>query len=292
MPKITVDHTACIHCGACVEVCRFAHVFAMGEKGSEAVRSEECWACGQCVAACPTDAIDHETFPLEECPLVVDTEIPTPEQLDIALRSRRSVRTYEKQPVPREVVRAIVTSARSAPTASNRQAIDWLAFDDPARIAEFSRGTVQRISQLSRWAANPIIRPLIRLRAGAAGVRALRRYASTVERFEREMDAGLDPIFHHAPVVLIGHSAEGSTFGRDDTVYAAYNMMLAAERRGLGTCQIGFFQTMIERTPRLLRAISLPEHRTPQVVLTLGYPKFAYRRLIPRRIPDLAWNPR
>ena len=292
MPKIVVDHTACVRCGACIDVCSAAHVFAMGEQGSEPVRAEKCWGCGQCVAACPTDAIDHETFPLEECPLIEPGSLPDWQTMQTALRARRSVRTYDKRPVPRERVREIVTSAQSAPTARNNQALDWIALDDRARITELGRATVARMQQLVRWAENPVTRPAFRIAAGREAAHAARAYARTVRRLARELDHGNDPIFHHAPVVLIGHAVSGNPFGRDDAIYATYNMMLAAERYGLGTCQIGFFQMMVERSPKLARSLALPEGRVPQVAFTLGYPRYPYRRMVPRRIPNLAWNPR
>ena len=81
-------------------------------------------------------------------------------------------------------------------------------------------------------------------------------------------------------------------FGRDNAIYATYNVMLAAQRSDLATCQIGFFQAVAARSGRLCREIGIPEGRVPQVAVALGYPLHTFRRVPPRRTPDLAWNPR
>lgn len=292
MAKITVDPTACVRCGACIDVCFGARVFEMGDLGARAVRPEDCWACGQCVAVCPTDAIDHDLFPLEECPIVESSELPTTEQLTAAFRSRRSNRTFLEKPVLRETVLELVSLGRWAPTASNNQAIDWIAFDDRARIAEMSRATVAGMRRYAKLAANRFVRPFLRIAAGREAVESLRESIDGIERMADRLASGADPIFYRAPVVLVGHSPSGSHFGRDDAIYATYNLMLGAERYGLVTCQIGFFQAILSRSARLQKTIGIPESRVPQVAVALGYPKHPFRRVPDRRIPNLIWNPR
>jgi len=53
----------------------------------------------------------------------------------------------------------------------------------------------------------------------------------------------------------------------------------------------GYFQTILDRSSRLRRALGLPEGRRAQVALVLGYPQYRFHRLLPRRKPDLVWNP-
>jgi len=291
MPKITIDETACIRCGKCVDVCAIAHVFEMTDVSSVAARPEDCWKCGQCVAGCPTDAIDHEAFPLEECPVIESSELPPLDSLIAGFRMRRSQRAFQDLPVDREIIRELVSLGRWAPTASNRQSIDWLAFDDPIRIAEFSKRTVAEMSRFARLARNPLIRLVLPLIIGRSTSRQL-RMSGLVDRLQSARNRGEDPIFYHAPIVLIGHCPSGSRFGRDDAVYATYNMMLAAETLGLGTCQIGFFQIVVEKSSRMLHGIGLPKGRSPQIAIAIGYPRHKFRRGIPRRSPNLTWNTR
>jgi len=292
MATIQVDQRACIRCGACVDVCSIAGVFELTSDGSTAVRPDACWHCGQCVAVCPTDAIDHDGFPLEECPMIDERRLPTVEDLTMAFRARRSCRTFEDKPVPREVIRDLVTLGRWAPTASNRQSLDWIAYDDRERIGELTDNVISEFRRFARLADSPILRPFISLVIGRQAARQLQRAKDSLERLLRQREAGDDPIFYGAPVVLLGHCPSGSTFGRDDAIYATYNIMLAAERFGLGTCQIGFFQMAFEKSARLRRKVAVPEGRKPQVAIALGYASHSFRRVLPRRSPNLGWNPR
>jgi nitroreductase len=91
--------------------------------------------------------------------------------------------------------------------------------------------------------------------------------------------------------VLVAHVPRGTYFGRDDGVYAAYNLILAAQRLGLGTCQIGYVNIALERNRGLRRMLGLPSERQLEVALALGYPRFEFQRGLPRRRTDLVWNP-
>jgi nitroreductase/NAD-dependent dihydropyrimidine dehydrogenase PreA subunit len=292
MATISIDRKACTRCGACVDVCFIAGVFELTDEGSSAVRPESCWHCGQCVAVCPTDAIDHDGFPLENCPMIGEKDVPALDDLTTAFRARRSCRTFEEKPVPREVVRDLVTLGRWAPTAGNSQSLDWIAFDDREKINQLSDTILSESRRFASIVSNPILRPFIPLAIGRDTSKRLRGAKASIERLLRLRDAGEDPIFHRAPVVLLGHSPAGNNLGRDDAIYAAYNMMLAAGHFGLGTCQIGFFQIAFEKSARLRRKVTLPKGRTSQVAMAVGYPRHTFRRALPRRSPNLSWNPR
>lgn len=292
MAQIQVDPKACVKCGACVDVCAGARVYEMGEESSTVVRPTACWACGQCVAVCPTDAIDHEFFPPEDTPIIEPGELPSKDVLVSAFRYRRSVRAYQQKPVPREVIRELVSIGRWAPTATNNQALDWIAFDDRARILGLARATVDGLGRYVKLARNPLIGMFMQLAVGRENTRRLREYAPAIAKMDELVGNGGDPIFHQAPVVLIGHTQKGNLFGRDDAVYAMYNMMLACQRFDLATCQIGFFQSIVERSAKLKKSIGIPEGRVPQVAFSMGYPRHTFRRAPERRKPDLTWNPR
>jgi len=292
MATIRVDQKACIRCGACVDVCTAARVFELTESGSSAVHPEDCWHCGQCIAVCPTDAIDHDGFPLEQCPMVGADDLPSVDALTTAFRARRSCRTFLDKPVPREVVRDLVSLGRWAPTASNNQSLDWMAFDDREKIAELSDAVISDFRRFSRLADHPLVRPLLPLAIGREAARQLHASKEGLDRMIDRHRSGEDPVFCNAPVVLLGHSPSGNQFGRDDAIYAAYNMMLVAGQLDLGSCQIGLFQIALEKGSKVRRTLTVPAGRTVQVAVAIGYAKHAFRRILPRRLPNLTWNPR
>jgi nitroreductase/NAD-dependent dihydropyrimidine dehydrogenase PreA subunit len=293
MAEIAVSQEMCTRCGACVAVCTGRVYRRAGEEERiEAAAPEECWSCGQCVAVCPADAIQHSAYPVEECPLVDAGAVPTVEGLVAALRGRRSLRMFRERPVERWVVEELVEVGRWAPSAGNGQPVDWLAFDGPAQIAALSGEAVAALAQTARMVRNPLLRPLLALTLGAERVRGGLEAADSFERLARERAQGEDPIFFRAPVVLVAHVPEEDYFGRDDAVYAAYNVMLVASAAGLGTCHVGYFMVALERSQKLRGMLGLSEGRRVEVVLTLGYPRYRFRRMPVRRRQGVEWKSR
>ena len=289
MPDIVVDQERCTRCGACVAVCAAAQVFELGEEAAEVVRPEDCWLCGHCVAVCPVDAVRHSAYPLDECPRI--RSLPSYEELVGALRERRSLRVYRDKPVPRETVRQLVDVSRWAPSATNQQVVDWVALGDPARIAQLRAEVVATVGRLAGLLQNRLLRPFLYLVLDNDDVREAVESADDFEQLVEEHADGRDLIFYDAPVVLAAHVPKGTYFAREDAVYAAYNLMLAAERLGLGTCHIGYVNVALERNQELQRIVGLARDRQIEVVLTLGYPRFQFRRALPRRPMGLDWNP-
>ena len=289
MPNIIVDQDTCTRCGACVAVCASARVYQLGETAARPVRPEDCWSCGHCVAVCPVDAIRHPDYPLERCPAL--ESLPSYQELVAALRDRRSLRAFRPKPVPRETVRQLVDVSRWAPSASNRQPVDWIAIDNPEHIARLSAEVATTMASLARLLRSRLLRPFLQLFMGRSNVAHAVEAADKLAGLADDRAGGADPIFYHAPVVLVAHVPEKAFFGRDDAVYAAYNLMLAAERLGLGTCHIGYVNAALTRNSRLRRTLGLPEGRQLEVVLILGYPRFPFHRALPRRRMDVHWNP-
>ncbi len=81
-PVIAVDHAACILCDRCIRACddvQNNHVIGRTGKGHTAriafdlnqpMGLSTCVSCGECAAACPTDALTHKSITL---PLLPDT---------------------------------------------------------------------------------------------------------------------------------------------------------------------------------------------------------------------------
>ncbi len=289
MPDIAVNEERCTRCGACVAVCSNSHVFQLGERAAEAVRPEDCWLCGHCVAVCPVDAVDHSAYPVDACPEIGG--LPSYEELVTALRERRSLRVFRDEPVPRETVRQLIDVSRWVPSASNAQVVDWVGLNDPERIARLSAEVVGTLGRAARLVQNRLLRPFLYLALGRRNVEKAVASADGFQRLAEAQARGEDPIFHHAPVVLAAHVPQGAYFGRDDAVYAAYNLMLAAERLGLGTCHIGYVNVALRRSQEPQRMLGVPPERQIEVVLTLGYPRFQFRRALFRRRMELEWNP-
>ena len=62
-------------------------------------------------------------------------------ELQKAIFSRRTVRKFKKDPVPREIVEQIIDAARYAPSACNLQLWEFIAVDDPELIGQIAEET-------------------------------------------------------------------------------------------------------------------------------------------------------
>ena len=51
-----------------------------------------------------------------------------------AIRTRRTIRKYKQERIPPEVLEELVDGARLAPSATNRQPLEYLAVEDPSLL--------------------------------------------------------------------------------------------------------------------------------------------------------------
>lgn len=277
---ITINRDSCIQCGACADICYARDVFELKEDGPHVIHPEKCRLCGHCLAVCPTDSIDHEKIRLHECPLIDPQQLPSLEMLLAAFRARRSYRRYSDRPVPRKLIQDLISCSRWIPTGENRQFLDWIVLDDERSIKKLLQSALEEVRLSTKMG-----RDISKFLGGLSIEEIDRIIAEAVQKKKR--------FFFNAPVVLAGFCDKNSFCAREEATYAAYNITLAAERMGLGTCHIGSIQLLLEEFPHLQHDIlGVPEGKEVHVLLTLGYPAWDFRRMVPRRKPDILWNPK
>lgn len=168
-------------------------------------------------------------------------------ELTEAVRRRRMVRNYNRQPVPRDVLERIVTLARNAPSAGFAQGQRFIVVTDEAR----------------------------------------RRQIAALAHETEHVERGLDPWLSSAPahvVLCVDRSAYDERYSAPDkrsshrpaewevpydVVDAGASMMLlllAAVDEGLAA---GFFGA--HRIPGLRELLRLPEDVKPVGIVTIGH---------------------
>lgn len=96
MAQIHINQNTCIRCKKCVRICPSALFTLQEDKGIE-VNAEDCISCGHCVAVCPTNSIEHADFPPEKVHTIDRSQLPTADQVELLIRSRRSNRAFSKE---------------------------------------------------------------------------------------------------------------------------------------------------------------------------------------------------
>ena len=152
-----------------------------------------------------------------------------------------SVRNYKPDPVPQEMIQAIVAAAQRSSTSSNLQMMSVVAVTDAdkrARLAQLcgNQGHIAQAPVFMAWCAD-----LNRLDR-ACELRGYTQVAGYVENF---------------------------LLAAVDTAIAAQTGALAAESQGLGICYIG----SIRNNPKdVIELLDLPRLVFPVTGMTVGWP--------------------
>ena len=170
-----------------------------------------------------------------------------------AIHGRRSVRSYDPRPVPRELIESVILDAAQAPPPF-RDMVPWTftVIEGVERIAAYGERAMQyaRDHRPTGPGSNWVERPGFK-------------------------------IFWDAPVVVIISGPVG------DCNRAGQNFMLSAHARGLGSCWVGSPMLWLS-TPEVRAELKIPSELTPVAVLCFGYPA-AIPEPIARSRPPVVW---
>ncbi|MCL5035927.1 MAG: nitroreductase family protein [Chloroflexi bacterium] len=282
--QITVDNEKCTGCNLCSKVCKivFKHT-----KGIPPVveHPEICNRCGHCVAICPEGAI--KTSWGEAGPFPPEPEDPAG-ALDFLIRTRRSVRQYKDEPVPREILKDLVETASLAPTGCNNRDVKFTVITDRQRLKEISALTRKTMHGLLEKLKSPLGRFFVGMAIGKERLESMREAAPFFTELIDNAPEEADPILYKAPAAVIIHHPSADFSAEANCWLAVTYLMLAAQARGLGTCLIGFV-TGSARNPELKSKLGVPEGNGVYACVILGYPNIRYSRQVPYGKPDITW---
>lgn len=249
-----------------------------------------CILCGHCAALCPTGALSHGG--LYDAPMAPVPALPAEaaDAFAALVRRRRSHRHFAKTPVPREQLEYLVDLCRFSPTGANTQTVALNVIERPERIAELAQATVTHfmalIAALDREAQTYTTAGKAIPSSVTAGIERHRRYRN----LQRSLDSGRDPIFYHAPAVVVFHASESARTPKDDCVIAAHTLTLGATALGLGSCYIGLFTRAANENPAVWSALDLPKGSRVFSTVMLGIPKLTFHRTVSRPPLPTKWE--
>jgi nitroreductase/NAD-dependent dihydropyrimidine dehydrogenase PreA subunit len=290
---ISINPEACTDCLDCYSVCPnlvFATATVPGHGPNVQVRyPEQCCACGHCIAVCPTGAISHPELPIEEFQPLPSLTV-TPEAMQTLLRSRRSIRNYRPNPIPREVVTSLLTAATHAGTSSNGQTEGFILVEDQSFLRQLEELVVQVLwgAGLKHLGKDSPMRRLLGWKYGAEMVRQYQSYHGIFQH-RREHDQVTGVIFRNAPLVLIAHGMRQNVLAGANCALAVRNVELMSLTMGLGTCWVGFLVAAAALSKRIGRLLKLPNDRRIHGALMIGYPAERYQCQIPRKPRQVTW---
>lgn len=152
------------------------------------------------------------------------------------IKTRRSVRSYSSDPIPREKIERCLEAARLAPSACNSQPWTFIVVDDPTLKNELAEAAFSGIYQMNAFAKKaPVI---------VVALVEKSKYAAKL--------GGLIMNIHYSLI---------------DVGIACEHFVLQAEEEGLGTCWLGWFHAK-----KVKKILGLSKRTHIATLISLGFP--------------------
>lgn len=181
------------------------------------------------------------------------------------IKKRRSVRSFDPRPVPRETLAEIIEAGNMAPSGCNVQGWRFVAVVDKPFIRKMADLALPRYKKWMENCTNEVLKD--------------RR---------KEIDVKEpDPVYYEAPAVLFVIGTSGMTVDLDCAM-ACENIMLAARSLDIGSCWVFFGQLALD-DPQIREALELKQGEKVFGPILLGYPKGEFPEPPAKNAPVIKW---
>ena len=274
MATIKVDKNTCKGDGRCVEICPI-HILKMNEK--ERVPefipggADICIDCGHCFAFCPAGSIELSTMSVEDALRLDHAKLPSPEQVELFLKGRRSIRNYKDEPVTKEAIEKLLDIARYAPSGINRQPVNWAAIMGKEKVYDLAQAVANWMEEL--------------LKAKSALAESL--------HFDRLVDSwknGKDLICREAPCIVIAYGLKDDPLVPQSCTISAAYLELAAFGLGLGACWAGYVNMAVNMSENVRKSVGLSGRASAGAAMMVGHAKYRYSRIPSRNPAKVIWK--
>ena len=274
MSTLTFDDAKCTRCGICVLECppriieiKEPEVLPSVVPGQE----DRCITCGHCVSVCPVEAVSLNSMAPADCDLVNRALLPTAEQMEHLLKSRRSIRVYQDKPVPRETLSKLIDMVRYAPSGHNVQPLHWMIVEDRVEMRRLAALVIEWMNLINK--KSPKLSEQFHF-----------------DIFVNAWQHGEDRVLRGAPHVIVAHAPKETGLGQETAAIALAHLELAAYSMGLGTCWAGYLMLAATTFPALINELGLPGGHRCFGAMMVGYPKHRFKRIPLRNQPSILWR--
>lgn len=253
--KITVNKEKCIHCGLCLKDCIVNALEFDSDKNPKYGQNGEnnCVACQHCMAVCPTGALSFGNKNSDDS---IEAGYANSEELLQLIKSRRSVRHYKNESVPKEKLNKIAQMLLYPPSGGNRDNLHFSIVETKEKMEEIIRISYEKIS--SATLSNPMF-----------------------EMAKNAFQNGNDIIYRGATsmiAVAIDKSKTIAGCETADPIIALSFADLYAQSLGLGTLWCDFAVNMANMIPDIYSLLEIPDNYKLDYILLLGVPAINYKR--------------
>lgn len=263
MLRFQVDEERCIQCGECAQDCP-AGIIALDDY-PRITDQARCIQCQHCLAVCPTAALSILGNNPDDS-LALAGNLPPAEQLATLIKGRRTVRRYQQENLPAQLIDELLNTACHAPTGVNARAVLFTVIRERAILERLRDELITRLSELKKADQLP---------SGLAG-----KYLHWVITAWR--DKGQDIMFRGAPHLLITSTPADVPCPGQDSLIALTTFDLYAQAKGVGTVWDGICMMALAACPEMPAKLGIPADHTLGYAMAFGAPAVEYHRTIQR----------
>ena len=253
--KITINEEKCIHCGMCIKDCIVSILEFDENKHPKYCQNGEnsCVACQHCMAICPTGALSFGNKNPNDS---MDVGYGNSEELLKLIKSRRSIRQYKNESVPKDKLEKIAKMLVYPPTGGNKDNLHYSIVESKEKMDEIRKLTYDKI--LSAQNSNPHF-----------------------EMAKKSYLNGNDIIYRGATSMIAVAIDKNNTIAGCETadpIIGLSYLDLYAQSLGLGTVWCDFALTIARQIPEVYSMLEIPDNYTLDYILMLGVPNISYKR--------------
>jgi len=288
-----IDQQTCKACGLCSEVCpnKILSKNPLGKITFRQDRLSFCMKCGQCMAICPTKSIRIEGLSYSgdffEIPEGTAVEAP----FFNMIASRRAIRNFRDQPVPKDLLEKVVQAITFAPPGFTPIKTEIVVVQDTEIIRKALPYMIKLYDDLVRAMGNPIGRLFIRREVGKEKFNTIKNHLIPLlkSRLPELKRGEEDTLTRYAPAMIVFHASKTAENYETDAYVALTYGFLAAHALGLGGSAMDIIPPAIQHSPELRKMFSIPDGNRVVASMILGYPKHPYQRGIRRALKSVTW---
>ena len=272
MLEFVVDVETCIGCGQCASDCPAMIIdMTTGIPVIAGDMEQYCIGCLHCVAICSEGSVAILGHGPQDG-LELPGRMPDPEQVELLIKGRRSVRKYQDENIDQALIEKMVEVAWHAPSGHNDRQLLYTVIDDKEKLDELR------------------IEAFIGLEKLIAENRLPKGMEMFIDIIEAWKTTGRDILFRGAPHLLIVSALEESASPLHDCLIGLTTFELYAQSKGVGTIWNGLAMlTITELVPSLQKMLGIPANHKIGYVMGFGYPAIQYERTIDRGKPQVNW---
>ncbi|MFA5996044.1 MAG: nitroreductase family protein [Patescibacteria group bacterium] len=290
----TIDQNKCQRCGTCVAICP-NKVYKKDANGNIVVdpkRIHLCVQCGHCMAACPNKAVFVEGLSYDKDFFDLSKNNVAFQDFYNFISTRRAIRVFQPKAVSPELLQKVVSALETAPMSyPPNHKVQLTIINGREKIVRALPLLTTSYKQLVRYMRNPIIRQVIKHRAGKSNYNSLKGHVVELMTTKLPaMEQGQEDIFTRgAPAMILFHANKSADHYYEDGFISLTYGMLAVHALGLGGCVTSLVPGGINWVPGLRAMFKIPKQNEVVGALLIGYPAYRFKRGICRKIKNVQW---